>query len=1185
MLVREFLDLPANAKPDEFIVRPKSDAADLARQYTLTTAIAPRLTGLLNDIHGAVERNEDIGRFIFGSFGSGKSHFLRIAGMMLANDERLYDNARDGRLRDLRTAQSWLQTTKILVVPVSMIGADAEVGSFTRSLATEFDRTLAALGHPTLGAFGTTAAFDAFDRQIAETPEIFTAFATRTGYDRGFYDEMRAKARIADAQKELVAFAREVGRFLVGRDDAFEPTESEAREQMARHAKSLGYQAIAFTIDEFILWAQGLRVEGYAAAVNALNALVESADVKPVRFIVLAAIQRSIMSVFPEDRSDKPLREQLSRVKDRFPELPLEDSNIFEIAEKRVLAPIPARATEWKTAVATATAKFASGDQSVLVGDEPATALAQLYPFHPALLRVLSDVSQGLQRARSSLYMLYQLVTEIRPDLKVGDLVSLGALWEVLFSRDHIAQLETYGPKNEPQHAANRLLKTYGTFELLSPIIENVSKGNAEDRTLLDLAVKSALLAQLSHTPFLDANRGLDAAITVENLFRLNRADIKSISETTGIMKVERLLAALAQSEPGVVMLEGSGASARLRVELDAIDLTELLDILRPGPRFGTLLAGVKLALNLTGITGQEGRLTSDWRHTGRNGRVRFESFDQFTASGKNSTLALEPGDEFKIAILLESEFATSAQAAIDNTRASLESTRDQSQSWAAAWLPAPLTQEAKDALNVLAKIDLFDAKQDEYLVRFRTGEHQLVRQRMASMKFQAQGALANGIARAYEMGRTITLRRDPGELVVPGNVDLALRPKHFANQLLDRRYPQHPRFDGSPGQAQLNALIALDRRLMLDPSKNVVSADEYDIVKKIGVPLEVFEPGSGVTNPKDGIYLERIGEALRAGDRKVSVLHDILAREPIGLGRQVAQALICIFTARRGYRATLDGVPLRIETIGDLDARAELAKGNLPSLDQWNAARQVASLIFAVEGIPSARTVGNADDLALKLAAPIERLRSVLDRCCGAFDKLRSTGAFVADSPLAKRYGSARIELAALIERTDLVVQVAQLDLTRFQSIATASQADAPELERLVAFEHLRTVLSSEDDLKAKLEKTLTLDVESAAVDIGLWIASAKAWIDAKLKSAIVPPALPSTPQSATPTTDAGPFPPIATNGTPHDGWQRRLTLPLNDSEFDEIVRDLRMWCQVSQPGESLTIAAEISAQRSESV
>jgi len=199
--------------------------------------------------------------------------------------------------------------------------------------------------------------------------------------------------------------------------------------------------------------------------------------------------------------------------------------------------------------------------------------------------------------------MLYQLVTDIRPELK----------------------------------------KTFGTFEHLKPAIDGIAKPSSDEHNLLSLAVKTALLAQLSHTPFLDANRGLDAAITVENLFRLDRADIKAINDTAGMIKVERLLVALAKSEPSVVMLEGTGAGARVRIELDAIDLTELLEILRPGPLFGTLLSQVKLALNLTAMSGQEGRLNADSRHTNRNGCIRFESFEQFTASGKNSTLALEP--------------------------------------------------------------------------------------------------------------------------------------------------------------------------------------------------------------------------------------------------------------------------------------------------------------------------------------------------------------------------------------------------------------------------------------------------------------------------------------------------------------------------------------------------------------
>jgi hypothetical protein len=1190
MLVRDFLDLPNNATPDEFIVRPESDAADLARKYTLTSAIRPRLDGLLHAIQNAVERNEDIGRFVFGSFGAGKSHFLRIAGMMLANDECLYDNARDDRLRELRNAHPWLQSAKILVVPVSMVGADAKVGSFTRSLATEFDRTLASLGKPTLGAFGTVAAFEAFDRRCSDTPALFAAFEQGSGYDRSFYDEMRRKAARGatalgdDENKEVVDFARSLGRFLTGNDHAFEPSEAEAREQMARHAHNLGYHAIAFTIDEFILWAQGLNFEGYAAAVNALNALVESADVKPVRFIALAAIQRSITTVFPEDRSDKPLREQISRVKDRFPEVHLEDSNIFEIAEKRVLAPLPERTAEWRTAIKEAAARFGGGETSVLVGDEPAAALEQLYPFHPALLRVLSDVSQGLHRARSSLYMLYQLVTEIRPNLQVGELISLGSLWDALFAEAHLTQLLTYGPKNEPTHAANRLLKTHATFERLRPAIDAAGKGNESDHVLLVSVVKSALLAQLSHTPFLDANRGLDSAITIENLFRLNRADIKSINDTSGIIKTERLLMALAQAEPGVVMLEGTGASARLRIELDAIDLTELFEILRPGPLFGTLLANVKVALNLTTVGGQEGRLAADLSHTQRNGHVRFESFEQFTASGKGNTLALEPGDEFKVGILIESEFGSNPQAAIDNARATLESTRDQSQAWAVAWLPSPLTQEARDALETLAKIELFENKKEDYLVRFRAGEHALVTQRMGTLKIQMQNALALGIARAYKTGRAITLRKDPGELVAPGNVDLTALPKYFATQLLERRYPRHPRFGASPGQSQLNTLVALDRRLAAEPTKNVISGDELDIVKKIGEPLDLFEPGSGVTNAKQGTYLDRIGECLAAGDRRVSTLLERLAREPFGLGRQVAQAAICVYIGRFGYRATLDGLPLRIETIGDLNANAELAKGDMPTVDQWNAAREAASLIFEVANVPTARTVGNADDLALKLGEPIRSLRAALDRCCDAFDRLRAKGAFAGESAPADRYGKARLEIAALVDRADLVVRIAELDVDSYSSVAKNAAVDGPELERLADFEHLATVIESDPQLKAKAQKALTADVSSVAPDIASWLMSARAWIADRLKAAThgVPPAgappVGAPPIAAPPPNGAS----TTTASTPAE-WEATRPLPLDDIDFERLVTEFRTFLASAGSGASLTLRAHLSPRESD--
>lgn len=63
----------------------------------------------------ALTRNEDLGRFVFGSFGSGKSHFLRVAAMMLASERALYDNARDPGLRALRDAHPWLEASQLLV--------------------------------------------------------------------------------------------------------------------------------------------------------------------------------------------------------------------------------------------------------------------------------------------------------------------------------------------------------------------------------------------------------------------------------------------------------------------------------------------------------------------------------------------------------------------------------------------------------------------------------------------------------------------------------------------------------------------------------------------------------------------------------------------------------------------------------------------------------------------------------------------------------------------------------------------------------------------------------------------------------------------------------------------------------------------------------------------------------------
>ena len=56
----------------------------------------------------------------------------------------------------------------------------------------------------------------------------------------------------------------------------------------------------------------------------------------------------------------------------------------------------------------------------------------KVYPFSPALVQTLVAVSSVLQRERTALKIMLQLLVEQRDTLKVGDLIACGDLWDVV---------------------------------------------------------------------------------------------------------------------------------------------------------------------------------------------------------------------------------------------------------------------------------------------------------------------------------------------------------------------------------------------------------------------------------------------------------------------------------------------------------------------------------------------------------------------------------------------------------------------------------------------------------------------------------------------------------------------------------------------------------------------------------
>jgi hypothetical protein len=1101
-LVRNYLDLPEHATLDSFIVKPESPDAVLAKQYAITAVVRPKLSKLLDEIKYYLDHGESVGRFVYGSFGSGKSHFIRVLGMMLQNDPALYVNATDPAFAQLRGERPWLETSNVLFVPVMMMGADNAPDAFPRWLIGAFNRRLQAFNRPTLDVYPVDATLAAFDQAIAETPEFYSAFQRRTGLPRAAYDTIRQKI----GSDERLELARKVCGFTTNDRGRFDPTGAEAREAIAAHAQSLGYRAVAFGVDEFVLWAQGISGGNYIAAVNALNALVESSDQRKVPFIVLAAIQRSITEVFPDDRSETPLREQLDRVTARFPQITLEDSNLYEIAHRRVLRPKPDRAAAWSEVVRRSVAALNAGDRSVLLVDEDPEALALLYPLHPALVMTLSNLTQGLQRERSSLFMLYQLLTEIRPELETGQLVSLGALWDALFSEDNLSLLDAYAPKDNPQHASRQLLAIHAAWHRLQSAIRA-----SKDPIVLDLLLKAALLWQAAQRGARLSQAGRDPSITIERLVRLNRADVGGVSEGFGVRRARQLLVELQKSEPDAIALQGSDAETRVVVELSAVDVRSLIAQIHPsfGDRFKALLRSATAALGVERVvtSGQEGVQTFTWRGTEHRARIRFESFDRLETSGKNNMLAVAPNDDAKLIVLLEDDPDASVAQQIANARQRLESAREEAQSYAAVWIPTPLSAVGRAALDRLAKLTMFFSNPDRYLAGVRPADHENVRVKLESLRGNDEDALRDALRAAYgDASQILTLQRQTPQLYPPPNTAVDDRAVLIAKDLVQQRYRLHPEFRKNPNVSALNLLLQTHERLRLHQGDNTLAGDEKERVEAIGIPLELFNPGLGVSNLRPtSMYLEALKQWIAKGQPGVKTFVDQFAAEPYGLPREVAQFLIAILALREDYRVVVDGRTRALESISDVSLQATLAKGDLPPAATWATARANASTIFGISDAPTAHAIASVDALALALRDPLAATLKAIERCVAALRRLTvhdETTSF--SDALVKRYETARKTTVELQDDSQQAARLASVSVEEYGAAVKAAATDANALESLVSLAIRDVVVRASPELKANLEATLASTELPVVPRIKTWESLALDWNRAAIEQQI---------------------------------------------------------------------------------
>ena len=217
----------------------------------------------------------------------------------------------------------------------------------------------------------------------------------------------------------------------------------------------------------------------------------------------------------------------------RFGVIKLEDRNLPMIANKRVLKPKSDAAQQELDAAFEETAKIRKEVMDTLLTDEYGREMFRLiYPFSPALMETLIAASSMLQRERTALKVMMQLLVEQQETLKVGDIVPVGDLYDAVahgdeaFSQDMKVHFdnarklyhEKLLPMLEAQHGARReelLAKPFddqGRINFVNDdrLVKTLLLGGAGARRQLAAGAErqSPGGAQPRHDPLADSRQG-----------------------------------------------------------------------------------------------------------------------------------------------------------------------------------------------------------------------------------------------------------------------------------------------------------------------------------------------------------------------------------------------------------------------------------------------------------------------------------------------------------------------------------------------------------------------------------------------------------------------------------------------------------------------------------------------------
>jgi hypothetical protein len=1131
-LISDLIDIPDQVQEGDFVLKltqgvDPAQAKRTVEQYVVTPQLVDAFKEALDLIEAGVSRASSQASYLHGSFGSGKSHFMAVLHLLLQRDPHarsipeLQDAIKkwDEKVGEKRfllvplhflTAKSMdatilggyvnhvLQAHPDAPVPAVFIGDEIledELPGMRRHLGE--DRFVEELNSAAggdddgWGEFGTEWTTARIDETLA-------------GNDPGSRHELAA-AYIGAFRQATLAEARAVGEGFIGLDDGLSA--------ISVHAHSLGYDGVVLFLDELILWlASNIgNLDFVQRESQKLTKLVEAENAhRPAPIISFVARQRDLREFVGDQVAGSELRslgDILELEQGRFGTITLEDRNLPVIANKRILTPKNEDArVQLRAAVDDALAGRDDIRRRLLPSDEDASLFRLVYPFSPAAIHALIAVSEALQRERTALKVMVQLLVDHRDDLELGEFVPVGDLWDVVAERDEPFSSEL----KEAFNTAKSLYRTKLRPMLLTEhgLTEDTSSDDPRWKAFQgdDRIVKTVLLAALVGK--VEAFRNLDAA----RLVALNWGSVTSPiphQETTVLASKLRNW----NAQVGELKVSDDPANPTVSITLVSIDTDEI--IRKATEAFDNL--GVRRAVIRGLIDGLlDNRLkdqlfaniTHEWRGTDRSFEVIFGNIRNTTELPDSQLQAV--GDTPRIVI--DFPFDEGGRGPEDDLERLDRFVESHNATATVCWIPSFFSAEGIKRLRTytaLTELLKTDQRYEQHTSHLSVSQRQQAKPILNSQRDVLRQQLQNALLAAYGVvddsnnpliDTSLSLREhfralDPALDIRPSTqADMAGALGEICNQVLASQYPEHPRFDEKVTPAKRRttweeierALGERDHRITVE-SKNRSALRTVANALELGTMHEShFVLGTNWKMRLDRYLNEAFakGEHLTVGELRALIDEDGDSRR--GMPNEIADLVIRTVAAQTDHAIVRLGVPVEADGGSALPGDANLVKQQLPDEQSWTSATERAAAIFGITASPMV----SAPEVARFASLVKERANTASSATAGLVPRLEQAYQHVGAEDQGARLRTARAsrELLAALQAAEgpqaVVHALAAAEIPTSEAAMAKSISTAPSVAEALGDTNWDLLGQGGAAIMAPLRSLLEMDELAQAFD-----------------------------------------------------------------------------------------------------